>query len=218
MIRVASFALSALSAVAVMTASAQEPMPPKGTPEAGAKGGDVPSAFRAFVVWDKRFDAKDVRNRTDKPHCLVCANGLNPVVAVFAPAIPTDQTDPVAGLLKDLDQATADRKADSMAASVNFLVLPDELQFDAQRDKLVADAKAMAEQAKLKATPVGLAAKKSKATAAWKLDGNNAEAVTVVLYNHLRVIERWTFADGKPTDADRKAILAAIEKEVPVKK
>ena len=106
----------------------------------------------------------------------------------------------------------------SMAASVTFLVLPDELQFDAQRDKLVADAKALAEQAKLRAMPVGLAAKKSKATAAWKLDGNNAEAVTVVLYNHLRVVERWTFADGKPTDADRKAILAAIEKEVPGRK
>lgn len=218
MIRVATFALFA---VAVVTAAAQEPVPPKDPPgkaEAGTKGGDVPSAFRAFVVWDKRFDPKDVRNRTDKPHCLVCENGLNPVVAVFAPAIPTDQTDPVAGLLKDLDQAAVDRKADSMAASATFLVLPDELQFDAQRDKLVADAKAMAEQAKLRAAPVGLAAKKSKATAAWKLDGNNAEAVTVVLYNHLRVVERWTFADGKPTDADRKAILAAIEKEVPAKK
>ena len=215
MIRLATFALFA---VAVVTAPAQEPVPPKGTPDAGLKGGDVPSSFRAFLVWDKRYDAKDVRNRADKPHCMVCENGLNPVVAVFAPAVPADQTDPVAGLLKDLDQAAADRKADSMAASVTFLVLPDELQFDAQRDKLVADAKALAEQAKLRAMPVGLAAKKSKATAAWKLDGNNAEAVTVVLYNHLRVVERWTFADGKPTDADRKAILAAIEKEVPGRK
>lgn len=213
MIRAATFALFAVAAV-----SAQEPVPPKARPEAGEKGGDVPSAFRAFLVWDKRFDAKDVRNRTDKPHCLVCENGLNPAVAVFAPAIPTDQNDPVAALLKDIDQATVDRKAASFGASGTFLVLPAELQFDAQRDKAVADAKAMAEQAKLRAMPIGLAEKKSKATAAWKLDGNNAEAVTVVLYNHLRVVERWTFADGKPTDADRKAILAAIEKEVPVKK
>lgn len=216
MIRAATFALFAAAIV-----TAQEPVPPKvapGKPDAGTKGGDVPSSFRAFLVWDKRYDAKDVRNRADKPHCLVCANGLNPVVAVFAPTIPTDQNDPVAALLKDVDQAAVDRKADSFAAIATFLVLPAELQFDAQRDKMVADAKAMAEQCKLRATPVGLAEKKSKATAAWKLDGNNAEAVTVVLYNHLRIVERWTFADGKPTDADRKAILAAIQKEVPVKK
>ena len=136
----------------------------------------------------------------------------------FAPKIPTDPADPLVSLLKDLDQATIDRKEASFAATVTFLVLPDELQYDTQRDKMVDEAKAMAAQAKLRVVPVGLAQKSSKATAAWKLDGGNAEAVTVVFYNKLRVVERWTFPDGKPSDADRKAILDAIEKEIPAPK
>jgi hypothetical protein len=52
----------------------------------------VPSAFRAFLVTDGRFpnsktpDGKeliDPRNRTGKIHCLVCENGLAPVIAIF---------------------------------------------------------------------------------------------------------------------------------------
>ncbi len=210
MLRAATFVLFAVAAVSAQDAPTKAP--------AATKGGDVPSAFRAFLVWDKRFDAKDVRNRTDKPHCLVCANGLNPMVAVFAPKIPTDPADPLVALLKDLDQAALDRKEASFAATVSFLVLPDELQFDKARDKLVDEAKAMADQSKLRVVPVGLAEKKSKATAAWKLDDGKAESVTVVFYHRLRVVERWTFEDGKPSDADRKAILDAIEKEVPAKK
>lgn len=210
MLRAATFVLFAVAAVSAQDAPTKPP--------AAMKGGDVPAAFRAFLVWDKRFDAKDVRNRTDKPHCLVCANGLNPMVAVFAPKIPTDPADPLVALLKDLDQAALDRKEASFAATVSFLVLPDELQFDKARDKLVDEAKAMADQSKLRVVPVGLAEKKSKATAAWKLDDGKAESVTVVFYHRLRVVERWTFEDGKPSDADRKAILDAIEKEVPAKK
>ena len=210
MLRAATFVLFAVAAVSAQDAPTKAP--------AAMKGGDVPSAFRAFLVWDKRFDAKDVRNRTDKPHCLVCANGLNPMVAVFAPKIPTDPADPLVALLKDLDQAALDRKEASFAATVSFLVLPDELQFDKARDKFVDEAKAMADQSKLRVVPVGLAEKKSKATAAWKLDDGKAESVTVVFYHRLRVVERWTFEDGKPTDADRKAILDAIEKEVPARK
>ena len=92
------------------------------------------------------------------------------------------------------------------------------MQFDKACDKFVDEAKAMADQSKLRVVPVGLAEKKSKATAAWKLDDGKAESVTVVFYHRLRVVERWTFEDGKPSDADRKAILDAIEKEVPAKK
>lgn len=213
MLRAATFILAA-----VAVGSAQEPPPAAGKAPTAAKGGDVPAAFRAFLVWDRRYDAKDVRNRTDKPHCLVCANGLNPTAIVFAPRIPTDPTDPLAALLRDIDQAAVDRKEASFGAAAAFLVLTDELQFDEARDKLVDEGKALGEQAKLRLVPVGLAEKKSKATAAWKLDGGTKDEVTVVFYNRLRVVERWTFADGKPTDADRKAILDAIEKEVPTKK
>jgi len=214
MLRAATFVLFAVAAVAAV--AAQDP--PAAKPPDATKGGDVPSAFRSFLVWDKRYPADDVRNRTNKPHCLVCEYGLNPVVVVFAPKVPTDPADPVVSLLKDLDQAALDRKEASFAVTVAFSVLPDELQFDAARDKLVDEAKAMADQAKLRVVPVGLSAKKSKATAAWKLDGDNAEAVTVVFYNKLRVIERWTFPDGKPSDAERKTILDAIEKAYPAKK
>ena len=55
----------------------------------------VPSTFRAFLVTDSRFpplkegegkDATEVPNplnRSGKIHCLVCENGLAPVVAIF---------------------------------------------------------------------------------------------------------------------------------------
>ena len=55
----------------------------------------VPSTFRAFLVTDSRFpplkegEGKDAKerpnplNRAGKIHCLVCENGLAPVVAVF---------------------------------------------------------------------------------------------------------------------------------------
>src|SRR6476646_8325141 len=55
----------------------------------------VPATFRAFLVTDNRFppikegEGKDARetpnplNRSGKIHCLVCENGLAPVVAIF---------------------------------------------------------------------------------------------------------------------------------------
>ena len=56
------------------------------------KGSVIPSAFRAYLVTDSRFppvktpDGKeqpDARIRAGKIHCLVCENGLAPVIAVF---------------------------------------------------------------------------------------------------------------------------------------
>src|SRR6188474_2237048 len=77
-----------LAALAGLTAGAQ--------PSKLAIPADViPSTFRAFLVTDTRFppikegEGKDAKqrpnplNRAGKIHCLVCENGLAPVVAVF---------------------------------------------------------------------------------------------------------------------------------------
>ncbi len=61
-------------------------------PKPKSAGEVIPSAFRAFLVTDARFppvktpDGKeqpDARIRAGKIHCLVCENGLAPVIAVF---------------------------------------------------------------------------------------------------------------------------------------
>ena len=55
----------------------------------------IPAPFRAFLVTDGAFppvkkpEGKEMpnpRNRQGKIHCLVCENGLAPVVAIFVRA------------------------------------------------------------------------------------------------------------------------------------
>src|SRR4051812_10360557 len=92
------FGMIGLFAAAVAAAPAQDKKDALPPPEPGAKeGGEVPSVFRTYVVYDPRYgrpakktvgekDEKgeprvwDVRDRTGKIHCLVCENGLSPVV------------------------------------------------------------------------------------------------------------------------------------------
>lgn len=99
----------------------------------------IPSAFRAFLVTDGRFppvktpDGKeqpDPRNRAGKIHCLVCENGLAPVIAVFVrlhgPASATLAPDKgVADLVTKANRLISDPKyrANKLAAFVMFLRL-----------------------------------------------------------------------------------------------
>src|SRR5207302_2570092 len=54
------------------------------------------------------------------PHCLVCEYGLRPVVAVFARPVPEEQ-DPLATLLRKVDETVANRQAAELRGLAAFL-------------------------------------------------------------------------------------------------
>jgi hypothetical protein len=98
----------------------------------------VPSAFRAFLVTDGRFpsakapDGKeqpDPRNRSGKIHCLVCENGLAPVIAVFVrlkgPASDLGTDKGVADLITKTNRMISQPqyRANKLASFVMFLRL-----------------------------------------------------------------------------------------------
>jgi hypothetical protein len=104
----------------------------------GKKASDViPTSFRAFLVTDGRFsniktpegvELPDPRNRTGKIHCLVCENGLAPVIAVFVrlrgDATKTLEPDKnVSDLIKKTNALIPKYRADKLASFVMFLRL-----------------------------------------------------------------------------------------------
>lgn len=99
----------------------------------GTKPGDVvPSTFRALLVTDTRFPPKnnppmkaedrDPRDRTAMMHCLVCENGLNPVVAVFVRG-ETKGNAPVVRLAQAIDRLIPQYRGDKLAGFVAFLTV-----------------------------------------------------------------------------------------------
>ena len=193
-------------------------------------GASVPSAFRSFVVTDDRFPPKttpikapedrDPRDRTDKMHCLVCEYGLNPAVLVFSRATPAEDG-AAAKLARQLDLIlqTREARANSFNAAVIFLTLEAEYPADAARndkgeflrEEKAKQVKDLATQLKTPRLAFGLAAKASPVLAEWGVaDGDET---VVVLYNRLRLVKRWNFAAGAPTDDEIKAIAAAVKVE-----
>src|SRR5438105_2600142 len=112
-----------LALFAAAAAAGQDPKPPANS----AKPGEVvPANFRAYIVADDRFPPKvtppvtnedrDPRDRTNKMHCLVSENGLNPVVAVFVRADAKDLADKgVAKLAAAMNKIIPDYRADKLA-------------------------------------------------------------------------------------------------------
>lgn len=209
----------------------------------------VPSTFRAFLVTDGRFppvktDGKvepDPRNRQGKIHCLVCENGLAPVVAVFVRS-DLDALNPAGGLAKltkRLDTMIPKYRADKLAAFVMFLRLQggtkvvvvrtkqadgkevetkveQDLEFpdDERRDEYAKKILAFATALNVPNVPFGLAAEKSKALTGWGV--KDTDEITVVVYNRMRLVGKpWAFArDADLTDAKIDEILKSVEEAI----
>lgn len=243
-IRVLSIAgLGGLFSILSLSAAAQDPK--KGLPT-----DVVPSTFRAYLVTDDRFppiktpegkEVTDPRNRTGKIHCLVCENGLAPVVATFvrAEAKTLGADSGVVKLAKSLDAMIPKYRADKLAGFVMFLPLenkgktvkittPDgkETSIEAdeeypdeeveKREEYVKDVLELAKAANVPNVPFGLAAKKSQALTAWKI--KETDQVTVIVYYRMRKVGGkpmnpgvWTFE--KTADLD-DAKIAEILKSV----
>lgn len=91
------------------------------TPKNGEAPAAVPATFRSYIVFDTRFAKDDARNRQDKMHCLICENGLAPVVAVLAKSVPTSADAPLTKLLKALQPLTQKYRGDRFGAYAIFL-------------------------------------------------------------------------------------------------
>ena len=133
---------------------------------APAKGGEITQGFRAYVIVEPRYDAKDVRNpigTKDKPGRnpvdLVTDNGLQPVIAVFSRVIPTDANHPLTAVVKKLDELCEVKGlvARRLAAFLVFLALKDEFRKDPAFDNRVKEVSQFASGVMPKQTVIALA-------------------------------------------------------------
>jgi hypothetical protein len=206
----------------------------------------VPAPFRAQLVVDNRFkgmvknpdgtESRDPRNRTDKLHCLVCEYGLSPTVAIFVRADLADPKAKALGkMIKDVDGLIPKYRSDKLAAFAMFLKLeggdklvvvkaPDgseekveaakEYPDDEKRDVYAQEISAFAAATNADNVPFGLAPTTSPSIKAFGV--GEATPVTVIIYNRLRMAQRWDLKLDDINDAKTAEILAATEKMIGV--
>jgi hypothetical protein len=220
-----------------LTVAAQEPKLPADV---------VPATFRAYLVTDGRFppimmdgkESPDPRNRQGKIHCLVCENGLAPVVAIFVRS-DLDSLNPDGGLaklIKGINALIPKYRSDKLASFAMFLRLQggtkvvvvktkladgtesetkieQDLEYpdDENREAYVKKIQAFANALNTPNVPFGLAAEQSKVLTAWGV--KETDAITVVFYNRLRIVgQPWRFAkDADLTDEKISEILKAVQ-------
>ncbi|HMC88780.1 MAG TPA: hypothetical protein VKI17_04495 [Gemmataceae bacterium] len=142
------------------------------------------------------------------PHCLVCEYGLRPVVAVFARSVP-EEKDPLATLLRKIDDTVANRQAAELRGFAAFLNA--DYANEDSRKALVGKLENIAKDLKKVILCVG----DDKGPEKYNI--NKDADVTVVLYNKHQVVANFAFAKEKLTDKDVNEIVAAIEKMAPKK-
>ncbi len=131
-------------------------------------------------------------------HCLVCENGLNPVVMIFAREV----SDPLVRLLSRVEAATAKHQNQNLGSFVVFLG-----DADALRPKLEKLAKEKGFKHLI------LSVEKPEGPEGFNV-ARDAD-VTVVLYSRHVVQANHPFKKGQLTDRNADAILADLPKIVP---
>jgi hypothetical protein len=182
------------------------------------EAGTLPGAFRSFIVRDERTPLVADKNRTSKLHCLVCANGLNPGIAVFSRSIPKEATAPLARLILKQDELAKKYAVSRLGVYTIFLGLSQLYEDDQTRETKTAEIANFGRAVNAKLVPLGLAEatvlEGDKPITAPQVKAYNiadADDITVVFYDRLKTIQTWKFAADKgPTAED----LAAMEKRV----
>jgi hypothetical protein len=232
-----------VAALVGLVAGAQQPKP-------AIPADVIPSTYRAFLVTDTRFppikegEGKDAKqrpnplNRIGKIHCLVCENGLAPVVAVFvrpeAKAFGAESG--LAKLARGINGLIPKFRSDKLASFVMFLNLDggkkaikipgaeggtdtaltvdQEYPDDDKRDTYTAQIREFANAVNTPNVPYGLAANASDANTAWKI--GEKDDITVILYYRMRIVgQPWRFAKYTDlTDEKVAEILKATENAI----
>jgi len=218
----------------------------------------VPGTFRMFLVKDARFEplkdldgkllkgptGKDIpspKNREGKIHCLVCENGLAPMVTTYV-RTDADSVGPDSGVVKlgkGLNALIPKYRADKLGGYVAFLNLEsgpkvvtvktkraDGTEFeekveqdmeypdDEMRDKYATAILAAADGLNVPNVPFGLAPAKSRANTAWGV--KDTDEVTVIVYYRMRRVgAAFTFEKASDlTDAKIAEILKTVENAI----
>jgi len=199
----------------------------------------VDNRFKAPVKNADGVESRDPRNRTGKIHCLVCENGLAPTVAIFVRADikGADATSGVGKLIKATDTLIPKYRSDKLSAFAMFLKLeggsklvkvktPDggekeeavdkEYPDDEKRDAHAQEVSTLFAALNTDNVPFGLAPTESKSIKDFAI--SDATPVTVIIYNRLRMAQRWDLKPDEITDAKIGEILTATEEMIGVQK
>jgi hypothetical protein len=189
---------------------------------AGQDGKALKSGPQEGNVLPGAFDALNVSGKiaAGRQHCLVCQNGLNPAVLIFAREPKEKDSDaPLMALMKQADALAAKHSDKTLGSFVVFLspharnsVLN---AVEGDVEKLLEEAKARNDLvARLKTRSEGL---DHTIVAAYPSDGPKGydidpkADVTVIFYNRLKVLDNWAFEAGKMSEAEVSAVAKQIE-------
>jgi hypothetical protein len=192
-------------------------------------GKPLPGPFRAYVVTGEEPKASsegllpsERQNHGDygrigKYHDFVTRFGLDPAVAVISRQPPPAADQPLAKLIQALDQAVEKNKLARLHGWAVFLGLKDDYLKDESRLAQIKQIEAFSKALNLKHVPLALDLADSERTRAYSIAADTA--VTVIIYNNLKIVGRWDFNDDKPLDdAALKTIQAEVTKLVGAKK
>lgn len=177
-----------LSILAAGTVVAAEPC------VSGPKVGQRPGPYTSVVA---------VGPQRGKLHCFICETEDRPAVIVFARTL----NEPLAQLVRGLDQALTDHKKAELRAWVTLLH-DDQPGFD---PKVVAWARTKA----LRSVPLGIY-EDAGGPPTYRL--NRDADVTVLLSVKQKVVRNFPFRTGDLTEAKVKEILAAVKQLAEAKK
>lgn len=199
----------------------------------------VDNRFKQPVKNPDGSESRDPRNRTDKLHCLVCEYGLAPTVAIFVRSDPkdADANKGLGKLIKGVDSLIPKYRSDKLGTFAMFLKLeggekvvsvkaPDgseekveaakEYPDDEKRDVYAQDITAFAGTLNADNVPFGLAPTTSPSIRAFGI--GEATPVTVIIYNRLRMVQRWDLKPDDITDEKITEILNATEQMIGVQR
>ena len=199
----------------------------------------VDNRFKLAVKNADGSESPDPRNRTGKMHCLVCEYGLSPVVAIFVRSDlkGADAGTGVGKLIKSTDALIPKYRGDKMAAFASFLKLEGgpklvtikgadgsdekveaakEYPDDEKRAVYVKEVSDFSAAVMADNVPFGLAPVTSPSIAAFGVA--ETTPVTVIIYNRLRMAQRWELKLEEITDEKISEILNATEDMIRGKK
>jgi hypothetical protein len=173
----------------------------------------LPAAFDCLIINGKN---------KGRQHCVVCAQGLNPAVLVFAREPAEGKDGPLTALMAKLEEALERHQEAFLGGAVVFLSPaaknsanndkeedPDKLVEEAKtRDELVKRLTARTE--KLKNLVVGCFPPEGPKD--YKI--NPKAEVTILIYERHKVLANYAFAEGKMAEADADRIIAAVDNAI----
>jgi hypothetical protein len=201
----------------------------------------VDNRFKQPIKQEDGSEIPDPRNRTGKMHCLVCEYGPSPVVAIFVradlkakdPANPKQTAPELAKFVKAVDSLIPKYRGDRLGAFLMYLRLEGgpkavtvkaadgseekveafkEYPDDENRDAYAGELKAFAAATGADNVPLGLAPVSSPSVAAFGIKDDTP--VTVIIYNRLRIVQRWELKAEELTNEKISEILNATEQMV----